>query len=241
MTTLLQRCESVTIKFQQLTFARRHANQQRQVQERTREWKSSYDKLKNVNGLAACLPMDAKARTSVAEKRMHLRHNAEQVLQRLNALDDIAQLTNDASWTRLLASVEGVTEELEIAIKSAWTSHIDEQGTLEDPAWLHNRVPSTPMNDAAIAAYKVNYGVYAGLVKRTMPRSAADLAHLSQVIAACRTEVGKITFDVPPDIQRFLQAVQSDSATLASLTPAVLKWLGDEGQLERYRIRSAGQ
>jgi hypothetical protein len=97
------------------------------------------------------------------------------------------------------------------------------------------------MNDAAIAAYQTHYGVYASLVKISMPRSANDVAQLSQFIANCRAEAAKITFDVPPDVQRFFQAIQSDSATLAALTPDVLRWLSENGQLARYRIRRAGQ
>lgn len=241
MTTLLQRCHAVTAKVQQLTLAQRHANQQRLVLERTREWTSRHDKLKVVNARAACVPLDAEARRSIAEKRVHLRHNAAQVLERLKSHDDIAQLTDDASWTRLLASVEGLAEDIETSGKSAWKSYIEEQGALEDPDWLRNRAPATPMNDAAIAAYQTHYGVYAGLVKLTMPRSTDDLAQLSQTIAACRAEAAKITFDVPPDVQRFFQAIQSGGATLAFVTPGVLEWLAENGQLERYRIRSAAQ
>ena len=241
MTTLLQRCQTVTDKVIHLALAQRHANQQRQVQERTREWKTNYEKLKSVSGRLACLSLDTAAIASVAEKRAHLRHNAVQVLERLTSHNDIAQITSDASWTRLLASVEGLADELETSGKLAWRSYIDEQGTLDDPAWLRNRAPSTPMNDAAIEAYQKHHGAYAALVKLTMPRGTHDLAQLSQTIAACRTEAGKVDFNVPPDVQRFLQAIQLGSATLASLTPDVLEWLAKNGQLERYRIRSAGQ
>lgn len=87
-------------------------------------------------------------------------------------------------------------------------AYIDEQGTLEDPTWLCDRAPSTPINDTAIAAYRTHYSVYATLVRLPMPRSAGDPTQLSQSIAACRTEVAKITFDVPPDLQRFFQAIQ---------------------------------
>ncbi|OKA46835.1 hypothetical protein BH759_03105 [Ralstonia solanacearum] len=83
--------------------------------------------------------------------------------------------------------------------------------------------------------------MYAGLVKLALPRSTDDVAQLSLVISACRTEAAKLTFNVPPDVQRFFQAIQSDSATLASLTPLALEWLAESGQLERYRIRSTGQ
>lgn len=241
MTTLLQRSQAVKKKVEQLTLAQRHASQQRQVQERTREWKSRYEKLLAMDARAAYLPLNPDALTGVAEKRAHFRHNAGQVLERLQSQDDIAQLTSDASWTRLLASVEGLTEELETSVKAAWKSHIEELGTLEDPAWLRNRAPTTPINDAAITSYQTHYGVYAGLVRLTMPRSADDLTNLSQIIATCQTEAAKIVFNVPPDVQRFFQAIQAGNATLASLTPGVLEWLTENGQLERYRIRGAGQ
>ncbi len=241
MTTLLQRCQTVKDKVQRLTLAQRHASQQRQVQERAREWKSRYEKLRFVYARIACLPPNAEAQKSTTEKRAHLRHNAAEVLERLKSNDDIAQLTEDSSWTRLLASVEGLTEELETSGKLVWRSHIDEQGALESPAWLRDRAPSTPMNDAAIAAYQTHFSTYAGLVRLTLPRSVDDIRQLSQAIAACRVEAAKVTFNVPPDVQRFFQAIQSDSASLASLTPHVLEWLSKNGQLERYRIRSVGQ
>jgi hypothetical protein len=98
MTTLLQRCQTVSTKVERLTLAQRHANQQRQVQERTREWKTRYDRLAVASARAACLPLNATAATSVAERRAELRHNAGLVLERLNSHDDIALLTNDACW-----------------------------------------------------------------------------------------------------------------------------------------------
>lgn len=241
MTTLLQRCQAVTAKVEQLTLAQRHANQQKQVQERTREWTSYYEKLKIVTARVACLALGNEARKRVTEKRAHLRHNAAQVLERLKSQDDIAQLTEDAAWARLLASVEGLADEIEASGKLAWKSYVEEQSGLDEPAMLRSRAPSTPMNEAALVAYQKHYGVYAGLVKLTLPRSLEDLSQLSQIIAACRSEAAKITFNVPPDVQRFFQAIQSGSATLASLTPGVLEWLAENGQLERYRIRSAGQ
>jgi|GEM_PF-2981280 len=241
MTTLMQRCQAVTAKVQQLTLAQRHANQQRLVQERTREWNSGNDKLKSVSARVACLSLDAEAQRRIAERRAHLRHNASVVLERLKSDDDIAQLTHDSSWERLLASIGGLAQELETSGKSAWKTHVNEQGVLDDPAWLRNRTPPTPMNDAAVAAYQKHYEVYAGLVKLTLPRGTGDVAQLSQIISACRAEAAKLTFNVPPDVQRFFLAIQSDSATLASLTPLALEWLAESGQLERYRIRSTGQ
>jgi hypothetical protein len=241
MTTLLQRCQGVATKVEQLALAQRHANQQKQVQERSREWKSRQEKLTAMTERSAGLSLTASSRAAVAEKRAHLRHNAGQVLERLKANDDISQVTNDAAWERLLASAEGLAEEIEASVKAAWRAFIDDQGALEEPSWLRNRAPSTPMNDAAIEAYQTRYGVYVSLVNRTMPRSAEDCTQLLQIIARCRTEAARITFDVPPDVQRFFSAIQMGNATLASLTPEVLQWLAENGQLERYRIRSAGQ
>lgn len=240
MTTLLQRCQAVTAKAQQLKLAQRHANQQRQVQERTREWTNCNNRLKVVSARVACLSLDADGGGGVVERRAQLRHNAVQVLELLKSHDDIAQLTADSSWERLLASVEGLSAELERFGKIAWKIYIDDQGALEDPAWLRTRAPSTPLNDAAIAAYERQYAVYASLVRLVLPRGPDDLAQLTQIISACRIEAANVRFDVPHNVQTFFQAVQSGSATLASLKPGVLEWLTENGQLERYRIRSAG-
>ncbi|MDP3841299.1 MAG: hypothetical protein Q8Q81_01720 [Oxalobacteraceae bacterium] len=241
MTTLLQRCKEVTFKTEKLSFAQRHANQQKQVQERTREWKSDYDRLKTVTSRTACLALGAEARKSVAEKRENLRHNAAQVLERLKSHDDICLLTEDNLWMRLLASVQGLVDEIETGGKLAWRSYVDDQGTLEDPSLLRSRAPPTPMNDAAIAAYKTQYAVYASIIRLALPRSADDLSLLPQVIAACRAEAAKITFNVSPDVRRFFQDIHSGSATLASVTPAVLEWLAENRQLECYLIRAAGR
>ena len=92
MTTLLQRCRTVTAKFEHLKLAQRNVNQQLLVQERTREWKKSQDKLKGVSACAACLPLDARSQKIVDEKRAHLQHNAAEVLERLKSNDDIAEL-----------------------------------------------------------------------------------------------------------------------------------------------------
>lgn len=239
MTTLLQRCQSVTTKVEQLTLAQRHASQQRQVQERSREWKVQYDRLKAVSVSLALLTLNSSDRAAVEEKRGHLRHNATEVLARLKSHDDIAQLTSDAAWRRLLQSVEGLAQVSEESGKSAWRSHIEEHGGLASPNELRNRAPSTPANDAALDAYKVHYGAYAGLTRLALPRSEGDLRQLQQLVTACRAEAGKITFDVPPDVHRFFQVLQSGGATLASVTPGVLEWLRENGALERYRIRSA--
>jgi len=240
MSTLLQRCQAVSAKVERLMLAHRHASQQQRVQERSREWMSRREKQRAVNARATCLPLDGESETRINEKRMQLRYNAVQVLERLRSQEDIGQLTNDAAWERLLASLDCLVEQLEASGKLAWKGFVEEQGTLEDPAWLRDRAPTTPINDAALAAYRNSHSVYSGLIKLAMPRSADDVHQLPHVIAACRTEVAKIKFDVPPDVQHFFQAVQSGNASMASVTSGVLTWLSENGQLERYRIRSVG-
>jgi hypothetical protein len=241
MTTLLQRCENVASEVRKLALAQRHASQQQQVQERSREWSKSHGALMRVQARIACLTLPAEARRRVDEKREHLRHNATRVLDRLQSLGDIAELTADDAWMRLLASVEGLAEEIENAGRTAWRACIDEQGTLETPEWQRSRAPMTPGNREAIAAYEKHYDTYANLVKQGLPRGESDVAQLLQAIAACRAEAAEITFDVPPDVQRFFQAIQLGNATLACITTGVLQWLAENELLDRYRIRSVAQ
>lgn len=241
MTSLLERCQIVAVKVQKLTLAQRHIAQQVQVRNRTQEWNNRREALKLAEERTSCLQFAAEALRNVAVRREQLRHNAALVLERLKTLNDISNLTSDDKWSRLLSSVDGLTEALKVGGEAAWKAYVDEQGSIEAPAWLRDQAPPTPMNDEAIVAYQKSYSAYAALAKQTLPRSADDLILLSQTIAACKAEAAKISFDVPTDVQHFFNAVQAGNATLGSMTPGVLAWLTDKGLLDRYRIRSVSE
>mgnify|MGYP000847631656 CR=1 FL=1 len=241
MTTLLQRCQGLDAKLKSLTLAMRHANDQNLIQQRTQEWNDRNQKLKVLKSRTACLTLAVEDAKMVSSKRSALRQNAGMILARLQQNDDIKELTRDAAWKRLLKSSEGLSENLEAAGRKAWRTYLEEQGTLEDPGALRLRTPPTPQNDDALRTYQGSHTAYEAIARRSLPRTAEDLAQLATHVAACRQAFARLTFDLPAEVKRFYEAINAGTATLAQVTPSVLAWLAEHGHLERFRVRSAGQ
>ena len=183
------------------------------------------------------LVLDAADEKTVASRRKALRQNAATVLTRLQGNKDIKELTRDAVWTRLLKASDGLAEALEVAGRNAWSAHCEQLGSLEDHDTLRLRTPLTPQNEEALRRYQTSYVAYAAIANRTLPASADDLTQLEAHLAACKAAYGHITFNLPPAVRAFFDALQRDSATLANVTPQVLTWLAEQGQLERFRVR----
>ncbi len=241
MTTLLQRSQALDAKLKSLTLAKRHANDHRLIQQRTQEWNEQNQKLKKLKDRTACLTLATEDAKVVSSKRSALCKNADTILARLQQNDDIKELTRDAAWTRLLKASEGLTEDLEAAGRRAWRAYLEEQGTLENPAILRLRTPPTPQNDDALQTYQVSYKGYEAIARLPLPRAAEDLPQLVTHIAACRQAFALLTFGLPAEVKRFYEAINDGTATLAQVTPSVLEWLAEQGQLGRFRVRSAGQ
>jgi hypothetical protein len=241
MTTLLQRCQTLDTKIKALALAKRHADDLKHIQQRTGEWRERNVRLKGIQTQTNPLTLAAEDSKTVASKQAALRQNGGKVLARLKENDDIKELTRDAAWTRLLRASDGLAEVLETAGRSAWRAHLEQQGTLENPATLRQRAPPTPQNEEALRAYQVSHAAYAAIARLPLPRTPEDLAQLSTHVAACRQAFARLTFDLPAEVRIFYEAIHASTATLANVTPSVLKWLAEYGHLDRFRVRSAGQ
>lgn len=241
MTTLLQRCQILEAKIKSLAQAKSLADDLKHIQQRTGEWQTRHSKLAGLRTLTAPLTLLSQDAAKVASKQSALRQNAHKVLSRLRANENVKELTRDAAWTRLLNACEGLTEELDVAGRRAWRAHLEQLGTLEDPNILRLRTPSTPSNDEALRAYQGSYAAFATITRLGLPRSHDDLMQVSAHVASCRQAFACLTFDLPDEVKAFYDAIYAGTATLANVTPTVAKWLGEQGQLERFRVRSAGQ
>lgn len=239
MTTVLQQLVSLDAKLAALALAKRHVEDVRLIQERSNEWKASRTKLTKAQARAQMVVPPAEEPPPVPSKRRALRQAAATILARLEADFDAKQLTSDAAWKKLLSSAEGVAEALDEAAREAWSAHLDRLGELEDPATLRMRAPPTPENEETLARYERSYAQYAEIRKRTLPSSADDLAQLETHIASCKLAYSRLVFDLPPAVKVFFESVLADSATLRRVTPEVLSWLTEKGQLDRFRVRSA--
>ncbi len=75
-------------------------------------------------------------------------------------------------------------------------------------------------------------------MRRSPPRDAAGLAQARAVVEALRVALQKLPKPASPEVARFLDAATSrEGAPLSLLNDAVLAWLKDEGQYDRFRIR----
>jgi hypothetical protein len=104
---------------------------------------------------------------------------------------------------------------------------------------LRLRTPLAPQNEEALRSYESNHAFYAEIARRPLPATPDDLTQLDAHIAACKLAYSRITFDLPPEVKAFFDALQSDSATLADVTPQVIAWLAERRQLNRFRVQSA--
>ncbi|MBQ1766898.1 MAG: hypothetical protein IIZ92_28895, partial [Aquincola sp.] len=136
---------------------------------------------------------------------------------------------------------QGLAEELDAAGRKAWRAHLEQLGTLESPTTLRSRTPPTPSNDDAMRAYQVSYTAFAAIARLELPRSPDDLVQISAHVTSCRQAFARLAFDLPDEVKAFYDAIYAGTATLAHVTPTVAKWLGEQGQLDRFRVRSAQQ
>jgi hypothetical protein len=241
MTTLLQSCRNLDAKLADLALAKLELEDVRLIQVRSEEWGARKAKLMGIDSRARLLSLAAADETTVSAKRKLVRQHAATVLARLESRKDIKELTRDAAWTRLLSAVDGLAEEVDLAGRSAWRVYREQLGTLEDPETLRLRTPPTPQNEEALSRYRASHAAYASIAHRALPTTPDDLAQVAAHVVACKSAYGQITFDLPAEVGRFFDALQSDAATMGHVTPQVLAWLAERGQLDRFRVRAARQ
>lgn len=241
MTTLVQRCQTLEAKIKFLAQAKSLASDLKHIQQRTGEWQARHSKLMNLRAQTAPLTLSSQDAATLASKKGALRRNAQKVLTRLLEQEDIKELTRDAAWTRLLNACQGLTEEIDSAGRKAWRAHVEQLGTLENPKALRLRTTPTPSNDDALRAYQVSYAAFDAIARLELPRSPDDLAQISAHVTSCRQAFARLEFDLPDEVKTFYDAIYAGTATLAHVTPTVSKWLGERGQLDHFRVRSAHQ
>jgi hypothetical protein len=241
MTSLLARCEAVATLVADVDTARRNQHARARLEERTREWDEQRGKLTGSQGRAEWAGLLPGEVTQFVQKRVQLARTAKEAVERLATNEDVTALTEDPLWTRLLKSAASATEVLDEAVRAAWRDFVDKLGALDTPATLEATLPKTPINSQVLAAYRSVFADFKRLSDLSLPRSADDRAKLEHSAAECRKALANVQRDVPKEVDAFFRAVDAYCATLAFVTPEVLQWLSDNGQLDRYQVRIAGK
>jgi hypothetical protein len=239
MTTLLVRCQAVSAIVADVETARRDQHVRERLGERAREWSEQRSKLTAARGRAEWIELQPKQVAQFVQKREQLSRHAKEAVDRLATGAGVATLTEDPLWTKLLKSASGAADALDEAVRAAWRELIDKLGALDSPATLDATLPKTPANRQALEAYRAQYAEFKKLSEQLVPRSAEDKARLERVIAECRNALSNVQRDLPKEVDEFFRAVDAHRATLALVTPGVLSWLAQNGQLDRYQVRIA--
>lgn len=241
MTTMLERCQAVSETVSQVISARKLQHARVRLEQRNQEWADHRAKLTTSRDRAEWVRLQPSEVLAFVQKRDQLATHAKEAVGRLSNGEEVAKLTEDPLWTKLLKSAEGAAETLEEAVRQAWRGFVEAAGTLEEPAALEATLPQTPTNKQALEAYKTKYRDYKKLADQSVPRTAADRETLERTVGECRTALSTVQRDVPKEVDAFFRAVDAYTATLAHVTPQVLRWLEENGQLGRYQVRIAGK
>lgn len=239
MTTMLERCRGVSETVSRVVTARKLQHARARLEQRTQEWAERRSKLIASRGRAEWVQLEASEVAAFVQRRDQLANHAKEAISRLSGGEDVSTLTEDPLWTKLLKSAEGAADSLEEAVREAWRGIVEGAGTLEEPLALEATLPQTPANKQALDSYRAKYRDYRRLADQAAPRSATDSESLEHAVRECRSALTTLQRDVPKEVDEFFRAVDAYTATLAHVTPKVLHWLEDNGQLVRYQVRIA--
>jgi len=238
---MLERSKAVSETMALLITARKLQHKRARLEQRTQEWAERRSKLIASRSRAEWIQMQPSEIAAFVQRRDQLANHAKEAVSRLSGGEDVSALTEDPLWTKLLKSAEGAVESLDEAIRQGWRAIVDEAGALEEPSALEATLPQTPANKQALDNYKTKYRDYRKLADQAAPRSAGDSGNIVTAVRECRNALATLQPDVPKEVDEFFRAVDGYTATLAYVTPEVLRWLKDNEQLARYQVRIAAK
>ncbi|TCM76759.1 hypothetical protein [Rhizobium sp. BK068] len=164
-----------------------------------------------------------------------VRKRARTLLDRFTTERKAAALKKGTGWANLLKEMKTASSDVSASVVRAWKGYRQIAFTGEAPALVKGRIAFTPANDAAFKTYEQLHQAFRAEFEK-LPADRAAIERV-KVLAAQLTETAKkFDFDVPVDVKRFLEAIQSGGAKLDLLTEAVLKWLNENDAFDNYRI-----
>ncbi len=167
------------------------------------------------------------------------RRRAADLLEKFKAEKVAATLKKGVRWTNLVRDVVIASSDVANLVEQSWKAYRQEIFTGESPGILRGRIAFTPVNKTSFQHYQQKHHELLEEFKQ-LP---ADRAAIDRVrsLAEELTEIAKgFDYDVPADVKRFLEAVQSGGATLDLLTDTVKTWLTENNAFANYRILPRG-
>lgn len=163
------------------------------------------------------------------------RKRAAALLEKFMAEKKAATLKKGVGWANLVRDIKVASSDVAIMVVKSWKAYRQEVFTGEAPGVVKGRIAFTPANAAAFKRYEQLHQAF----RVEFDRLPADRAAIERMrsLAEELTETAKaFDYNVPAEVKRFLEAVQSGGATLDLLTDTVKTWLTDNGAFASYRI-----
>jgi hypothetical protein len=173
--------------------------------------------------------------------------NVAQLAQAITALSNASSrfkekaaattLRQGKRWTGLMDALENLSRALQVSVEEDWKAYVGSAlfgGA--PPEQLQGTLARTPANDRALQTYTQHFKAFASLRSRA-PANKAEfktLRDLSRALVSIKFQT-----NVPPDVQKFLEATKTEQgAGISLLTDGVRDWLRDNDLLGTYVIRS---
>ena len=167
------------------------------------------------------------------------RKRAAGLIEKFTAERKAATLKKGVGWTNLVRDVKSASKDVATVVANRWKAYRQEVFTGEAPGVVKGRIAFTPANSLAFKRYEQLYQDFRTSFDR-LPTDRTAIARV-QSLAEALTETAKgLDYDVPADVKRFLEEVQSGGAPLELLTDTVKTWLAENHAFANYRILPRG-
>jgi hypothetical protein len=186
-------------------------------------------KLLGACGIAATTPASLDA----------ARNRAAGLLEKFKADKKAATLKKGVGWTNLVRDIKVASGDVGAMVVTTWKAYRYELFTGEAPAIVKGRIAFTPSNAAVFKRYEQLHQVF----RQEFDRLPADRATIDRVRSLAKelTETAQnLDYDVPAEVKRFLETVQTGGAPLDLLTDTVKTWLSANDAFASYRIVPRG-
>lgn len=238
MPTILDRTNLIMAGLERAKQANIARQESAELSRRRAEWSEHKAHQLRLKDRHSWIPLSPAATASVAAENTKVRPLALEAAKRLQE-EGVQGLTKDDLWMRLGASAASAVKVTEEALRSAWQLQVEAIGDFEEPTSIERKVKSAPSpgNLAAFEDYKRAHFNYRSVVKQPLPSDPSALSVLNEAAATLRKVRERFDFSMPLEVKHFLEALEYGGAALGLLTPAVLDWLKQNDDINRFVIR----
>jgi hypothetical protein len=163
------------------------------------------------------------------------RKRAAVLLEKFKAERKAATLKKGVGWASLLKDIKAASTDVSAIVDRSWKGHRQSIFTGEAPGVIKGRIALTPANEVSFKAYEQLYQAFRAEFDM-LPKDKGAIVRVRNLAARLNETAKKFDFNAPPDVKRFLEAIQSGGAKLSLLTDEVFRWLEANTVLDSYRI-----